>query len=138
MVKTSTSSAGGAELIPVQLTKMPHALWPKNQNVKQKQYCNKFNKDFKKWSTLRKKQQPSISWRVFCIYTKKPAALRKKAYKAYICTQAHTLPLQLLSSFHLFVHSCNKLLLNGYYISGMVQGWTPGHCLRKRSSCCCC
>ena len=44
MVKTSTSSAGGAELIPVQLTKMPHALWPKNQNVKQKQYCNKFNK----------------------------------------------------------------------------------------------
>ena len=23
-------------------------LWSKNQNIKQKQYCNKFNKDFKK------------------------------------------------------------------------------------------
>ena len=27
--------------------KIPHALWPKNQNVKQKQYYNKFNKNFK-------------------------------------------------------------------------------------------
>ena len=29
-------------------------LRPKNQNLKQKQYCNKFNKDFKKWSTSKK------------------------------------------------------------------------------------
>ena len=28
--------------------KTPHASWPKNQNITQKQYCNKFNKDFKK------------------------------------------------------------------------------------------
>ena len=27
--------------------KIPHPSWPKNQNMKQKQYCNKFNKDFK-------------------------------------------------------------------------------------------
>ena len=27
--------------------KIPGALGPKNQNMKQKQYCNKFNKDFK-------------------------------------------------------------------------------------------
>ena len=27
--------------------KIPHALWPKNQNIKQKRYYNKFNKDFK-------------------------------------------------------------------------------------------
>ena len=27
--------------------KIPHALWPENQNIKQKQYCNKFSKDFK-------------------------------------------------------------------------------------------
>ena len=27
----------------------------KNQNIKQKQHCNKFNKDFKKWSTSKKK-----------------------------------------------------------------------------------
>ena len=28
--------------------KTPQALWPKNQNIKQKQGCDKFNKDFKK------------------------------------------------------------------------------------------
>ena len=27
--------------------KITHALWAKNQNIKQKPYCNKFNKDFK-------------------------------------------------------------------------------------------
>ena len=26
---------------------IPRASWPKNQSIKQKQYCNKFNKDFK-------------------------------------------------------------------------------------------
>ena len=35
--------------------KIPRASWPKNQNKKQeKQYCNKLNKDFKKWSTSNK------------------------------------------------------------------------------------
>ena len=29
------------------LAKIPHALCPINQNIKEKQYCNKFNKDFK-------------------------------------------------------------------------------------------
>ena len=47
MVKTSPSNAGGARLITAQGAKIPHALWPENQNMKQKQYCNKFNKDFK-------------------------------------------------------------------------------------------
>ena len=50
MVKTSPSNAGGAGSIPGQGAKIPHALGPKKQNVRQKQYCNKFNKDFK-WST---------------------------------------------------------------------------------------
>ena len=27
---------------------MPHALRPKSQNIKQKQYCNKFNEDLRK------------------------------------------------------------------------------------------
>ena len=27
--------------------KIPYALWPKNRNIKQKQYCNKFNNHFK-------------------------------------------------------------------------------------------
>ena len=37
----------GKSLIPGQGAKIPHASGPKNQNIKQKQYCNKFNKDFK-------------------------------------------------------------------------------------------
>ena len=47
VVKTSPSNAGGQGLIPGQGAKIPHALGPKNQNIKQKQYYNKFNKDFK-------------------------------------------------------------------------------------------
>ena len=47
MVKTLPSNAGGASSIPGQGGKIPHALWPKNENIKQKQYCKKFNKDFK-------------------------------------------------------------------------------------------
>ena len=36
--------------LPIQGTgvQSPDALRPKNQNIKQKQYCNKFNRDFKK------------------------------------------------------------------------------------------
>ena len=48
VVKTSPSSAGGVGSIPGQGAEIPCASWPKNQNIKQKQYCNKFNKDFKK------------------------------------------------------------------------------------------
>ena len=41
------SSTGGVGSIPGQAAKIPHASWPKNQNRKQKPYCNKFHKDFK-------------------------------------------------------------------------------------------
>ena len=34
-------------LISGQGAKIPHAPRPENQNIKQKQYCKKFNKDFK-------------------------------------------------------------------------------------------
>ena len=47
MVKTLPSNAGAAGLIPGQGAKIPRAWGPKNQNIKQKQYCNKFSKDFK-------------------------------------------------------------------------------------------
>ena len=49
--RTLPFSAGGAGLIPDWRTKIPHAFQPKNKKTKtpkQKQYCNKFNKDFKK------------------------------------------------------------------------------------------
>ena len=45
VVKTSSSNVGGVGSIPGWGAKIPHALQPKNQNIKQKQYCNKFNKD---------------------------------------------------------------------------------------------
>ena len=45
---TLPSNAGGAGSIPSQWPKIPHALWPRDQNIKQKQYCHKINKDLKK------------------------------------------------------------------------------------------
>ena len=56
MVKTLPSDAGGAGSIPGQGAKIPHASWPKNQNIKPKQYCNKFNKDFKNGPHQKKKK----------------------------------------------------------------------------------
>ena len=47
LVKTSPSSAGGVGLIPGLGAKILRALRPKNQNIKQKQCCIRFNKDFK-------------------------------------------------------------------------------------------
>ena len=47
MVKTLPSNAGGVGSIPGQGIKISHASCPKNQSIKQKQDCYKFNKDFK-------------------------------------------------------------------------------------------
>jgi len=48
VIKTSLSKQGHAGLIPGGGAKIPHAPRPKKkQNIKQKQYGNKFNKDFK-------------------------------------------------------------------------------------------
>ena len=47
MVKTLPSKAGGAGLIPGRGTKIPHVSGPKKQNIKQKQNCNTFSKNFK-------------------------------------------------------------------------------------------
>ena len=60
VVKTSPSNAGGVGSIPCWGTKMPCDLWQKKQNIRQKQYCNKFNKDFKMIhieKNLKKKEQ---------------------------------------------------------------------------------
>ena len=43
--------------IPGQGIKIPHASWPKNQNIKEKQYCNEFNRDFEKRSTSKKREK---------------------------------------------------------------------------------
>ena len=54
VVKTLPSNTGGASSIPGGGAKMPHVSQPINQNVKEKQYCNKFNKDFKNGSSQKK------------------------------------------------------------------------------------
>ena len=46
-LRLPASNAGDVGSIPGQGTKIPHASGTKNQNIKQKQYCNKFNKAFK-------------------------------------------------------------------------------------------
>ena len=45
-VKSPDCHAGDAGSIPGQGTKIPHALCPKNENIKQNQYYNTFNNDF--------------------------------------------------------------------------------------------
>ena len=47
MVKASLSSVGGTSSIPGRGAKIPHSSGSKNQNIKQKLYYNKFNKDLK-------------------------------------------------------------------------------------------
>ena len=47
MVRTSPSGAGSVDSTLARGPKLPHASWPQNQNVKQKQRYNKFSKDFK-------------------------------------------------------------------------------------------
>ena len=67
MAKTSPSSEKGVGSIPDWwgAAKIPHASWPKTQNVKQKQYHNKFNTDFKygpypKSESLEKKKDRKV------------------------------------------------------------------------------
>ena len=48
VVKTLPFNARSAGSNPGQEAKIPHASLSKNQHMKQKQYGNKFNKDFKK------------------------------------------------------------------------------------------
>ena len=54
MVKTSPSSARGVSLIPGRGAKIPYG--QESQNIKQKQYYNKFNKDFKNDPHQKKKK----------------------------------------------------------------------------------
>ena len=47
VVETSPSNAGCVGSIPDLGAKLPYVSWPKKQNLKEKQYCNKRNEDFK-------------------------------------------------------------------------------------------
>lgn len=48
VVKSSPSNTGSEISVPHQGPQIPHASGPKNQNIKQKQHCTKFNEDLKK------------------------------------------------------------------------------------------
>ena len=50
LVAKTSSNARGMGLILGWGTKIPRATQPKNQNIKQKQYCNKVYKGFKNGS----------------------------------------------------------------------------------------
>ena len=47
VVKTSSSNSGHEGSIPGWEARILHVSWAKNQNRKQKQYCNRFGRDFK-------------------------------------------------------------------------------------------
>ena len=47
VLQTLLYNAGGVGSIPGQGARIPLASGPKNQHIKQKQDCNKFNRDFK-------------------------------------------------------------------------------------------
>ena len=57
MVDTLPSNTGDVSFIPGTRAKIPHASGPKNQSVRQKQYCSKFNKDFKNSPHQKKKEK---------------------------------------------------------------------------------
>ena len=57
VVGTSPSTEGGAGSIPGQGTRIPHVSQPKNQNIKQKQYCSRFNKVFENDPYQKKKRE---------------------------------------------------------------------------------
>ena len=65
MATTSLCNAVGVGLIPGQGAKIPHASRPKNQNIKQKQDYNKFNKDFKMVHIKKEKKKKRHSKTVF-------------------------------------------------------------------------
>ena len=57
LLRLCASTAGGTGLIPGLGAKIPHALWAEHQNIKQKQYCDKFNKDLKNSPHQKKKRK---------------------------------------------------------------------------------
>ena len=63
VVKSSSSTVVNMGSIPGREAKITHDSWPKHQDMKKKQCCNKFNKDFKNGphrKSLKKKKRELI------------------------------------------------------------------------------
>ena len=112
VVRTSPSVTGGAGSIPGQGAKIPHASWPKNQNIKQRQYGNKFNTDLKKKKVHGKK-----------ILKKIKTSCRYYIYiyiflRIYILTHmgAQILPFLFIYLFFIFIFGCvgSSFLCEGF------------------------
>ena len=75
------SNAGGKSSVPGRWEKIPHDSWPKKQNIKQKQYCNKFDKDFQKMVHIKKKKSLKRKQKFALIHSSDlNTALRKSFY----------------------------------------------------------
>ena len=74
MVGTSSTNAEGAGSIPGRGAKILHASQPKNQNIKQKLYCNTFSEDFKNGPCQKnlKKEKKKIEPISLCCLILKP------------------------------------------------------------------
>ena len=57
MVKTLPPKCRRCKCDPCQGAETLPTLWPENQNMKQEEYCNKFNKDFKNGPHQKKKKK---------------------------------------------------------------------------------
>ena len=68
MLRLSAFNAGSVGSDPGRGAKIPHALGPKNQNIKEEQCCNKVNQDFKncpyqkREKIKRKRKKKSGAW----------------------------------------------------------------------------
>ena len=76
VVKTSPSRVRGVSFIPDPGAKIPQTSWSKNQSIKQKQYCNKFNKDFLKCPPQKKILKNE---KIFLVYILKEIVPNKTA-----------------------------------------------------------
>ena len=83
VVKTSSPNARGECLIPGQGAKIPHTSWAENQDMEQKQHCDKFNKD------LKKKELDMDQWT--------GSKLRKESIQAIYCHPAYLTYMQSIS-----------------------------------------
>ena len=101
VVKTLPSNAGTASLIPGQGAKIPHALQSKNQNIKEKLYCNKFNEDNKNktFKGLESLIKNKIDFILFNIRKSKHKYLYFSSLRQYVCACMSAKSLQAYLTF---------------------------------------
>ena len=120
MVKTLPSNTGGPGLIPGWGAGIPHTSQPENQNIKQKQYCHKFNKIFKTGVHIKKIK-----------YINK-ITLKKKIYVLVVLCGAPLKTGELVfRPGHGFCWSCPQHPCSSYPgPTPLPSSWGPSHIVR--------